>query len=454
MAGLDDGTRRLLQVAALIGRDVSLALLARATGLDLPTCLDRLEPLEALGLLGPAAGDPYAFRFMHDLVRESVAETMPLWRTPSLHLSVADALEHFDAEGESVAERLAFHLWAAGPLADSARTAHAMVRAGRDAAAKSAFQAAERHLRKAVEVARTAGLAELELAALSQLTAVLGMSSMYGNLIPELLERAERLARDLGQEVEATDFLYSRWVVHQQGIEFDRSGPLARQLLDQGKASSNPIVYAYGLEAWGLHQWNLGNVGDAFRLLSEAHRIMLRDQARREDNQVRHDLQSLMVGMLAEISALHGDVDAARALFDTLKADAGDDPYAVTIWSAIAVRTAVIVGDPEWALRAADRGIAVDPDFSFVLAAAALDLADRCLDTYGQRYPEGLLLLLRARLQQALGEPVAVVRATAERARALSAEREAHLFARRAEMFLAELEDEPPGRQNNKAPRF
>ncbi|MEV5503687.1 BTAD domain-containing putative transcriptional regulator [Nonomuraea fuscirosea] len=508
MTGLDEGTQRLLQVAALIGRDVSLALLARATGLDLPTCLDRLEPLEALGLLGPAADNPYAFRFTHDLVRESVAETTPLWRTPSLHLSVADALEHFDVEGESVAERLAFHLWAAGPLADSARTAHAMVRAGRRAAAKSAFQAAERHLRQAVEVARTAGLAEVELAALSQLTAVLGMSSMYGNLVPELLERAERLARDLGQEVEATDFLFSRWVVHQQGIELDRSGPLARRLLDQGRASSNPIVYAYGLEAWGLHQWDLGNAGESFRLLTEANRVMLRDLARREDNQVRHDLQLLMAGMLAEISALHGEVDAARALFDTLEADAGEEPYAVTIWSAIAVRTAVIVGDPEWALRAADRGIAVDPGFSFVFlgtyqrlarcwalavtgrdpagaaaeaerligahlldpprscvatwhgllgemwlaagalaeAAAALDLADQCLDTYGQRYPEGLLLLLRARVQQALGKPVALVRATAERARALSAEREAHLFARRAELFLAELGDEPPAR--------
>ncbi|MET8145382.1 BTAD domain-containing putative transcriptional regulator [Sphaerisporangium sp. NPDC005288] len=507
MGELNDDTQRLLQIAALIGRDVGLALLARAAGLDIPTCLDRLEPLEALGLLGPTADDPYAFRFAHDLVRESVAGTTPLWRTPSLHLSVADALEHFDAEGESVAERLAFHLWAAGPLADSARTAHAMVRAGRHAAAKSAFQAAERHLRQAAEIARTAGLAEVELSALSQLTAVLGMSSMYGDLIPELLERAEQLARGLGREVEATDFLFSRWVVHQQGIELDRSGPLARRLFDQGKASSDPIVYAYGMHAWGLHQWDLGNIRESFRLLTESHQAMLRDLAEGEDNPVRHDLQLLMIGTLAEISALHGEADAARALLDTLEADAGHDPYAVTIWSAIAVRTAVIVGDSASALRAAERGIAVDPGFSFVFlgtyqrlarwwalamtgqdpagaaaeaerliatnllgpprscvatwhgllgemrlaagapaeAAAALDLADHYVNTYGQRYPEGLILLLRAKLLQALGKPVAVVRATAERAHALSAERGAHLFARRAERFLAELGDEPTG---------
>jgi hypothetical protein len=61
------------------------------------------------------------------------------------------------------------------------------------------------------------------------------------------------------------------------------------------------------------------------------------------------------------------------------------------------------------------------------------------LDDYGQRYAEGLLLLFRARVLHARGEPVAVVRAAAEKARALSAERGAHLFARRAEEFLATL---------------
>ncbi|WP_433510407.1 ATP-binding protein [Nonomuraea sp. CA-143628] len=501
MAGLDDGARGLLQMAALIGRDVDLRLLTRTAGLDIPTCLDRLEPLEALGLLGPALDDPYSLRFAHDLVRESVAGTTPRRRTPRLHLSVADALEGIDSEGESGAERLAYHLWAAGPLADPARTAGALVRAGRRAAAKSAFEAAERQLRTAAQVARTAGLAEVELSALSQLTAVVGMRSMYGAAALELLERAEHLARDLGRELEATDFLFSRWVVHAQGIQLDRSGTLARQLLDHGQASSDPIVYAYGLEAWGLHQWDVGNIGEAFHFLNKSHQIMLNGLARREENPVRHDLQLLMAGMLAEITALHGDVETGRALLDKLETEAGDATYAVTIWSAIAVRMAAISGDPAGAFRAAERGIAADPEFSFVFlgtyqrlarcwalamtgedpagaaaeaeriivahlvdpplscvatwygllgemrlaagmpaeAAAALDRADYYLDAYGQRYSEGLILLLRARLLQALGEPVAVVRAAAEKARVLSAERAAHLFTRRAEEFLAEL---------------
>ena len=61
------------------------------------------------------------------------------------------------------------------------------------------------------------------------------------------------------------------------------------------------------------------------------------------------------------MTALHGDVDGARALLDTLEAAAGDDPYAITVWAAFAVTIAALAGDPAWALRAAERGIAVGP---------------------------------------------------------------------------------------------
>ena len=188
-------------------------------------------------------------------------------RATRLHLRVADALERTDADDESVAERLAHHLWAAGPLADPARTADALVRAGRRAAAKSAFEAAD--AAPAIRPRRSPGRRawpELELSALSQLTAVVGMRSRYGGSALDLLERAEQLARSLGREREAADFLFSRWAAHSQGIELDRGGPLARRLLEQGEASADPIVRAYGLQAWGIHQWDIGNIGEAFRI--------------------------------------------------------------------------------------------------------------------------------------------------------------------------------------------
>ncbi|SEH53170.1 Transcriptional regulatory protein, C terminal [Mycolicibacterium rutilum] len=502
LARLDDATRDLLMAASLVGRIVRVDVLAEAAGIDLPTCLDRLEALVSSGTVEPTPGDPYTFRFAHDLVRESVVGIIPPRRAGQLHMQIADALERVSSAEEAVAEQLAYHLWSAGPLADPKRTAAALVRAGSCAATKSALEAAERHLRSAVEISHNARLPELELAALSQLTAVVGMRSMYGAASVDLMTRAEVLARELGHELEATGFLYSRWAAHAQGIELDRSGPLARRLLEQGYASADPIVKAYGLQAWGIHQWDIGNIGEAFRYLSQSERTLLANLARHDEDPVRRDLKLLMTGMLAEVTALHGDIEGARGLLDTLEATAGDSPYRITVWASMTARIASIVGDPDWALPVVGRGIAVDPSFSFVFlgtyqrlarcwalvmvgkgtdatiseaqkliaanlldpprscvatwygllgemhlavgateaAAGALDRADFYLNAYGQRNPEGLLLLLRARLLHARGEPTGVVRRAAERARALSLEREARLYADRAELFLSELD--------------
>jgi hypothetical protein len=200
---------------------------------------------------------------------------------------------------------------------------------------------------------------------------------------------------------------------------------------------------------------------------------------------------------------MYGEIEEARAMLDRLEATAGDDPYAITVFSTFAVRIAAQVDDPDWALAAIRRGSAANADFSFaflgtyqrlircwalgvtgndplgaaaeaeeilvktmldpprsglafyygllceILLAAgkpaeariALDAANRYLDVYRQRFAEGLLLLLRARVMQAHGEPVATVRAAAERARKLSVEREAYLYANRADKYLATLAD-------------
>jgi DNA-binding SARP family transcriptional activator len=502
MAGLAPDTVAMLQVAAVIGRDVEVRLLAGAAGVDVPACVLGLEPADALDLLRFAPDDPYAVRFSHDLVRESVVAVMPPSSLPRLHLSIADALERTGRGSDAVTERLAHHLWAAGPLAEPARTVPALIRAGSSALTKSALDVAERQLRAATTVARSAGLAELELSALKELAAVVGMRSLYGGVAAvDLLERAEHLARDLGREREAADFLFSRWAGYAQTIDLVRAAPLARLLFEQGNASADPTLRAYGLNAWGIHQWAIGNVGQGVRFLKQAGQALHEYAASRDVDPLRHDLQMLPAAIFAEMTAQHGDLGTAQALLDALEATAGDDPYMVTVWASMAARTAANIGDPVATLRAAERGIAADPGFTFVFqgtyerlardwalavtgrdpagaadrmeqligtnmfdpprscvatwlgllaearlaagqpdrAAEALDRADRAMDDFGQRYPEGLVLLVRARLLQARGEPAAVVRAAAEHARAVSVAGEAHLYADRAAQLLREL---------------
>ena len=210
-------------------------------------------------------------------------------------------------------------------------------------------------------------------------------------------------------------------------------------------------------------------------------------------------------GYLAVITALHGDVETARSLLGTVYQAEGDT-FEMSGWTRYQTMAASMAGDAAWAMHATERWVAADADLPGVAqeayirldwywaraltgddpagnaikaehllaatlhdpprwglaywhgliaemwlaaempdqAATALDRADQAIRAHGQRYAEGLVLLLRARLLHARGEPVDVVRAAAEAARARSDERGAHLFARRSERFLAEIDQESP----------
>ncbi|GLY02454.1 BTAD domain-containing putative transcriptional regulator [Actinoplanes sp. NBRC 101535] len=494
IAALDDGARNLLETAAFVGRDVNLGVLAAAAGLDVQTCLDHLAPLAELGLVEPVDGDPYSYRFTHDLVREAVGESVSPRRVPGLHLRIADALDR-DPAGGPVVERLAYHLWAAGPLADPRRTAEALAAAGRRAADKSAFETAERHLRSAVHTARTARLYELELSALSALIVIVGRRAGYGGSTAELLERAAELADDLGRDAQAADLLAARTIGATHTLQAVRSR-LARRLHDRGARSADPVVRAYGLQVWGQHQlYDVGDVGEALRCLSEGNTA-----SSTTGDPLRYDLAYFWSVTEAMALALHGAVDDARQRFEDLMRAAGEDLYQQSICAHFAGMSAAAAGDAAWALRVTGRWIDPDPGRTFVAvhytrlewlwarallgddpagaaedaekilvtvlsdppqwgaaffyglyaemslaagridqAGAALDRAGEFFESHGPRHAEGLLLLLRARLLRARGEAVAVVRAAARTARDVSAGQRAHLFVRRAEDLLVSL---------------
>ncbi|WP_218855022.1 BTAD domain-containing putative transcriptional regulator [Paractinoplanes atraurantiacus] len=500
-AGLGDAVRDVLEIAAFLGRDVNLLLLATVAGIDVQTCLDRLEPLGRLGLLRPVSGDPFAFSFVHDLVRESITAAMPSRRATPLHLRVAEALERAGTRDDAAVERLAYHLWAAGPLADPARTADALTEAGRRAVAKLAFVAAEQHLRSAVQLARSAGLPERELPALSLLVAVFKRQAGYTGSYIELLDRAEYVAGAIGRTGEAADFLFTRVISAFSSVQPDHLD-LARRLYAQGQASADPVVRQYGQQGWGLHQWSLGDVGAALRHLAEGNRTLMDDRLWVVGNPLRRELHIFGLMQHAVVATLHGDPETTQVLLDIVEAAAGQNRYEITLWAHFATMAAAMSGEPAAAQRAAARWLAADPGhfvgdvdvflrvtwcwmraltgddpagaaaegeaamrtmmegrrygiaFHFGLvvemwlaaaeperAGAALELADHYLEAHGHRYAEGLILLLRARVLLARGAPAEQVRAAAVTARDRSAQQEAYQFARRAKAFLAELGD-------------
>lgn len=491
MADLEPRAGDMLQAAALIGRRVELRLLAQVCGQSVPDCLVHIESCVSLGLLDPVADDPYLYRFTHDLVREAVLEATPPSRTALLHLRTADALTGMIDESHEATERIAQHLWSAGPSADPARTVTALIRASRLAVVRTALETAERSLRLAVETGRKANEPELELSALSELTALTGRRSMYGLASVELLQRAEHLATRLGRQEEATVFLFSRWTAHCQGLDSVKSRELARQLLDLADTSHLPLVRAFGWQAWGLQRYSDGHLDEAREYMVAAHALLGEEQPQGTEEPGRRQLELHSISMLAEVTAVSGDLDAARSLMAQLEQRAGDEPFALTIWAAHAVRIGAMAGDVAAVLRGAERGLMSDPEFSFRYlgifvrlgmcwarvmtgsdidrsiaeaerlintrllnpvgscvalclgflaemklvsgdlhgAQTTLDFAFECLETYDQRYAEGMLVQMRARIMRASGAHSQAIRSVTEQARSISELRGSHLFA-------------------------
>ncbi|MFI7586229.1 BTAD domain-containing putative transcriptional regulator [Spongisporangium articulatum] len=488
-------TRELLQLAALIGRDFSLGLLARAADLDVEACLDRLEPAVELGLLGQPPDDPFSFRFEHDIVRESIAETITPLRVVRLHLRVAEALDALGDRADNV-ERLAHHLWSAGPLADSHRTAHALVEAAKRASNRYAYEAAQRHLESAVTIARTTDDGELELEAVAMLTSVIGVQRGYVGAAVELLKRGEELARRLGHERQAGSFLYSLWSAYSQRLDLVLSEQLAAQIRDRGEASDDPVLQMYGYHAWGVNAWDHGIIGVAYRsLLKMADQMQANlAEAAQSKDVLAFDLQLLSPGFLGYMTALHGDVEGARRRFDEMERELVTGPYPLVVWGSFSATTAALVGDAQWAVEVGERCIAADPQMQFVFfgtylriqywwgrsmlgeaaagcervralidslpddsprsgeahwwallaecyleagrpddAAQALEQSRLSLQRTGQMYPEPSRLFVRAKWLHATGAPRAEVEAALDDVRRDATEREAFLFVQRAD---------------------
>ena len=476
MSRLADLDRRLLETAALIGRDIDVRLLAEAGRLDPTACMERLEVLVELGLV--EVSDDDVWRFAHDLVREAVVRSTSRADLSRLHLDIAEALSAGASPVER-AEALAHHLQAARPLVESHRVVEAMMAAGRVAATRSAHDNAERDFALAASIANENGLTELELSALTELAAVAGIHAGLVGASMTYLDRAEAIARSLGREQEAAAFVLSQFLANAQGLRVEESGRLARRLLEFGSRSSDPVVEATGYLAWGVHQWSTGHIGEACRYLGRSELLI---PPRREVEPLRQRLQMLTPAMLALNTALRGEFDEARRRFAEIEDAAWDDPYAISIWGSFAVTAAAVAGDVSWTREVAAKSIEADPDFTFAFsgayprlarlwaaglsdpaptvsasemehlidgylsrprrsnlatwhalraevlvagdqasaAMAALDEAEQVIEAHGERYAECLVLLVRARAMALRGDSESSVRAVAERGLALA----------------------------------
>jgi predicted ATPase len=102
LQALSGACRRALIVAAVIGYEFSLVLLATATKMRPATLTELLEEAVAAGFVRPSAdsGSGRQYVFSHGTVRHLLCAGLPDWQIEALHGKVAAALEARDDDGE------------------------------------------------------------------------------------------------------------------------------------------------------------------------------------------------------------------------------------------------------------------------------------------------------------------------------------------------------------------
>ncbi len=196
---LSDQANSVLTVAAAIGREFSLDVLARAC----ETC-DEEQVTAALEEAARArivtdAGGPRRYSFSHALVRETLYAEIPATRRAAVHGRIAAAIEEVHGDDRAMLSSLAHQFLEAAPAGDPARAAEYARRAAEQATNRLAHEDAVVLLERARDVLdldRQSGRAlrmEIEL----ELGEAQTRASRYADA-RETLEDAAAIAREIG----------------------------------------------------------------------------------------------------------------------------------------------------------------------------------------------------------------------------------------------------------------
>ena len=274
---LGENSRRILSTAAVVGRSFSLRLLEELENRNPDEVLDAIEEAERAHLVIPEPdGHDARYRFVHELIRQTLAESLSLPRRQRLHMRIADGIERvFSGRLEAQASQLAHHLYRAGSVADPEKTTTYLLMAARQALAGSAHEESLENLDRA-----------------------LFLWEEHGNLrTAELLEQRASTLRSLGRLDDAV-------ASYRKAIDlFETHGALA-------KLAEASIALSY------LHAWRLDS-DTANRTMERAHRLVMGQDAHLLGN---------VLSMRAAIMSASGEPEAADRMFQEAKALAGAAP--------------------------------------------------------------------------------------------------------------------------------
>jgi class 3 adenylate cyclase/tetratricopeptide (TPR) repeat protein len=314
MARIDrlGAAKEIVQIAAVIGRAFSYALLREIAGKPdaaLRAVFDQVIESDLISITGKPSNASYLFK--HVMVRDTAYGSLLKSRRRDLHRAVALALtEKFAQRVETEPEVLAYHLTEAG---ESVRATAAWQQAADRSAARGSFAEAASHYSRAIEVLLTTAESdarnESEMAMLislgSVLTPTMGLASRE-------VENTYRRARELGGrlgKVRPTAIL-GLWQTYLTRGELEAAQALAEQRLEIAEREAAPLSLCWGHFAMGATLLHRGMLAKSLNHLRAAA-----EQSHNRDSRSRpFDAGVLAMSYLAVALVLAGFPDQAREI--------------------------------------------------------------------------------------------------------------------------------------------
>jgi len=147
---VSEDCRRMVQAAAIVGRDFSLTLVTATLNQPVTQCLPLIDEAIAYGLID-RIGETGEFRFVHALTRDAVAASLTTTDRAALHRAVAHAIEAQFANNlrEHLAD-VARHWAELAPYGEAATARGWALRAAEDAVRRLAYEEGVRLYRAAL----------------------------------------------------------------------------------------------------------------------------------------------------------------------------------------------------------------------------------------------------------------------------------------------------------------
>jgi DNA-binding SARP family transcriptional activator/tetratricopeptide (TPR) repeat protein len=158
LVALSPATRRIVTIAAAIGRSFSIELLESVAELPGERVLDALEEATARRIVEEELDAPRRYSFAHALIRETLYASLSGPRRVALHRRIAAILEQrHAADLEPHLGELAYHFVEAADPATAAKAVDFSARAARRALAALAYEEAVAHFARALKALELSG---------------------------------------------------------------------------------------------------------------------------------------------------------------------------------------------------------------------------------------------------------------------------------------------------------